>query len=176
LAALRESSDIWDLSIFSFTLAVLLISTLLAVHRTETTRAFWLGFALFGSAYLGLSLVPAIESRLITTKALAFLDSKMPRSIPTGLAYGDFDNDGRLDLYVVNNSHPNSLYRNKGNGTFEDVTAAAGLVAPGGTTENFVRIGHSLLALIAAFLGGQLSRYFFAKNREPVSGSVNTGA
>ena len=37
-----------------------------------------MGFALFGWAYLGLSLVPSIESRLITTKALAYLDSKVP--------------------------------------------------------------------------------------------------
>ncbi len=39
-AALRESSDLWDSSIFSLTLGVLLISILLAVHRTETRRAF----------------------------------------------------------------------------------------------------------------------------------------
>ena len=183
-AALRESNDIWDSSIFSITLGVLLISILLAIHRTEKRRAFWLGFALFGSAYLGLSLVRSIESRLITTRALAFLDSKMPRSIPAGLTY---IRHGRTHL-VVNNSQPIPLYVNKGNGTFEDVTSAAGsntaseylvrtsLTGSSGTTENFVRIGHSLLALIAAFLGGLLSRYLFAKNREPDSGpSQSTG-
>ena len=93
-----------------------MISVLLAIHRTEKRRAFWLGFALFGAAYLGLSLVPSIESRLITTKALAYIDSKVPRSIPAGFAYADFDNDGKMDLYVVNNSQPNALYLNKGNG------------------------------------------------------------
>ena len=48
---------------------------------------------------------------------------------------------------------------------------SAGLSLTGsiGTTENFVRIGHSLFALIAAFVGGQLSRHLYAKNREPVS-------
>ena len=88
-AALRESDETWDSSVFSLALGVLSISILLAIHRTGHRRAFWLGFALFGWAYLGLSLVPSIESRLITTKALAFLDSKMPRSIPAGLAYFD---------------------------------------------------------------------------------------
>lgn len=75
-AALRQSSDIWDCTIFTLTLATLLISILLAVHRTESRRALWLGFTLFGWIYLGLSLVPSIESKLITTKALTFLDSK----------------------------------------------------------------------------------------------------
>ena len=48
-AALRESNEIWDSSVFSITLSVLLISILLAIHRAEKRRAFWLGFALFGS-------------------------------------------------------------------------------------------------------------------------------
>jgi hypothetical protein len=125
-AALRESNETWDSSIFSITLGILLVSILLAIHRTEERRVFWLGFALFGSAYLGFSLVPSIEPRLITTKALAFLDSKLPRSIPAGLAYFDYDNDGKMDLYVVNNSQPSALYLNKGNDTFEDVTAVGG--------------------------------------------------
>ncbi|MCK4340597.1 MAG: VCBS repeat-containing protein [Phycisphaerae bacterium] len=39
-------------------------------------------------------------------------------------AFGDYDNDGHLDLYVVN-AGPNVLYRNKGDGTFEDTSEAA---------------------------------------------------
>jgi hypothetical protein len=92
----------------------------------------------------------------------------LPRSNPAGFAYADFDNDGNLDLYVVNNSQPNVLYP-------KVVLNSAGLSLTGsiGTTDNFVRIGHSLLALIAALTGGYLSRHFYAKNREPASGSVN---
>jgi hypothetical protein len=101
LAALRESNEIWDSSIFTVTLGVLLTSILLAIHRAEKRRAFWLGFALFGSAYSGLSLVPSIESRLITTTALAYLDSKMARSIPAELRYIRW-----LNTLVVNNSQP----------------------------------------------------------------------
>ena len=43
-----------------------------------------------------------------------------------GVAAGDYDNDGDLDLYV-NNYGPNVLYRNNGNGTFTDVTVSAGV-------------------------------------------------
>jgi tetratricopeptide (TPR) repeat protein/peroxiredoxin len=46
----------------------------------------------------------------------------------TGVAAGDFDNDGFDDLYVCQPAGlPNRLYRNKGDGTFEDVTERAGV-------------------------------------------------
>jgi hypothetical protein len=44
-----------------------------------------------------------------------------------GLAVGDYDNDGRDDIYFLNQHGPNALYRNRGDGTFEDVTAKAGV-------------------------------------------------
>ncbi|MXZ35458.1 MAG: CRTAC1 family protein [Acidobacteria bacterium] len=43
-----------------------------------------------------------------------------------GVAAGDYDNDGWVDLFVCNYG-PNTLYRNNGDGTFRDVTAAAGV-------------------------------------------------
>jgi hypothetical protein len=43
-----------------------------------------------------------------------------------GVAFFDFDDDGRLDLFVANDSCPNYLYRNRGDGTFQDVSFASG--------------------------------------------------
>jgi enediyne biosynthesis protein E4 len=61
----------------------------------------------------------------------------LPEDMGSGLAWGDFDNDGFPDLYVVNQAGAfgsgslegpgNRLYRNNGNGTFTDVTESAGL-------------------------------------------------
>ena len=46
----------------------------------------------------------------------------------SGLAVGDIDNDGYDDLYVCQpGGLPNRLYRNRGDGTFEDVTDIAGV-------------------------------------------------
>lgn len=61
----------------------------------------------------------------------------LPESIGPGVAFLDFDRDGWMDLYFVNSgpsdfyqpARPlrNALYRNRGNGTFEDVTEKAGV-------------------------------------------------
>jgi tetratricopeptide (TPR) repeat protein len=47
-----------------------------------------------------------------------------------GAAWGDFDDDGDLDLYVSNMKNPNRLYRNNGNGTFTDVALQLGVTEP----------------------------------------------
>ena len=42
-----------------------------------------------------------------------------------------------------------------------------------GTTENFIRIGHSLFAIVVALLGGRLSRNLSAKNAPRTSALVS---
>jgi len=48
-----------------------------------------------------------------------------------GAEWGDYDDDGWPDLYVANDSGPNYLYRNKHDGTFEDVSMLAGIAVSG---------------------------------------------
>src|SRR5580704_10485600 len=50
-----------------------------------------------------------------------------------GVAVGDYDNDGRPDLYVTGFGG-DQLYHNEGNGTFRDVTSQAGVSAGGWST------------------------------------------
>ena len=66
--------------------------------------------------------------------------SLLPEDMGSGAGFADIDNDGDIDLYVVNipgtfqqdgapvNSGPtNVLYRNNGDGTFTDITQTAGV-------------------------------------------------
>jgi hypothetical protein len=48
-----------------------------------------------------------------------------------GIALADYDRDGRVDLFVANDSMPEFLYRNKGDGTFEEVALPAGVAVDG---------------------------------------------
>lgn len=52
---------------------------------------------------------------------------EMATVISVGGAFGDFDNDGDPDLYVTSYRGGNRLFRNRGDGTFENVTSDAGV-------------------------------------------------
>ncbi|HEY1849134.1 MAG TPA: FG-GAP-like repeat-containing protein [Opitutaceae bacterium] len=67
-------------------------------------------------------------------------------SIGTGIAIGDYDGDGRPDIFVVTKTRGCRLYRNLGGYRFEDVTAKAGVGAEAGVWNlgaTFVDINNS---------------------------------
>jgi hypothetical protein len=175
IAALREANDTWDSSLFSITISVLLISILLDIHRTEKRRAFWLGFALFGSAYMAISLAPLIESKLITTKVLDYLDSKirdrsfvsLSRVWDTWSSQPNQNNQALPSASIAFSPQGNQF-------VFGDWTVTGNVVVTArGSTMSFIRIGHTLLAWIAAILGALLSQFFHRRSRERTSEEPN---
>ena len=59
-----------------------------------------------------------------------------------GMAAGDYDNDGDVDMFIVRGDMgANFLYRNDGNNVFTDVAAAAGLSFTKSATENYRHSG-----------------------------------
>jgi hypothetical protein len=78
-----------------------------------------------------------------------------------GVAVGDYDGDGRDDVFFCNQLGPCALFRNKGDGTFEDVTARAGLtllenrVCVGATFADYDNDGHQDL-FVTSTRGGNV--------------------
>ena len=53
--------------------------------------------------------------------------SNVPAYHGLGVVFADYDNDGDQDLYVANDQDPNFLFRNRGDGTFDEVALSAGV-------------------------------------------------
>ena len=88
---------------------------------------------------------PGVQFRDVTLAAgIDFVHSHgsrsslLPEDMGSGAGFADYDNDGDLDLYIVNSPGPltveissespgNILYRNNGDGRFTDVTETAGV-------------------------------------------------
>jgi hypothetical protein len=152
LGAMHYATAAWAIGAVNLTVLVLLISAAFAVGTRGDRRSFWLGFAVFGSAYLvaTMSFAPEFVERLATSKAAAFLrDQLHPASqfpnysplvivetptalLPSQLKYEPGQNiPGWYSLYG------------------EDYEAM---------TRNFVLIGQCIWALILGALGGMVSR------------------
>ena len=76
------------------------------------------------------------RSRLYRNKGDGtFVDVAEPAGVQNeryakGAVWGDYDNDGRLDLFVSNMEGPARLYHNRGDGKFVDVAPDLGVVGP----------------------------------------------
>src|SRR5690606_10761876 len=70
------------------------------------------------------------SGRFTDVARTAGVDNPTGRSLTA--AWCDFDDDGWLDLYVANDVSDNALYRNLGNGRFEDVSHATWVADPRG--------------------------------------------
>ena len=80
--------------------------------------------------------IPSASSGIHFINAITENDSINPLDLEYmynggGVAVGDFNNDGLQDLYFTGNMVGNKLYLNKGNFTFQDITATAKVAGEG---------------------------------------------
>jgi hypothetical protein len=153
LAALRDPSELWAGVIFLLTCGVLMLAVVGVVCRGEARRAWWLGFALFGWGYLVLAFFLALNGVLPALPTTPLIRRVLPNIVaPGGMMGGGMRSVDLLPQF-----------------------GGMGCVVGGAFTgmEEW-RISHSLLALLAAVLGGTLARLVFgtapAEREGPIAG------
>ncbi|WP_111670727.1 VCBS repeat-containing protein [Algoriphagus litoralis] len=112
--------------------------------RSKYTVAFGLGLLLFSCVKEKTTEGPTLF-RLLSPEQTGITFQNQLTSTPEnniieylyfynggGVAAGDIDGDGLVDLYFTGNQVPNKLYLNKGNFKFEDITESADVSGDGG--------------------------------------------
>jgi hypothetical protein len=97
--------------------------------QTDYNNDGWLDIYVCRGAWWG---TPMRQSLLRNNRNGTFTDVTQEAGLAAPIdsqaaAWADFDLDGHLDLFVGGESVPSRLYRNKGDGTFEDVTSRSGI-------------------------------------------------
>ena len=158
--ALVNASAFWAGLLFTVTIFVLMVAVLGSIYRHGSARAFWLGFAIFGWAYLWLVCGPTPgrtfsedgwqfepQEPLATTKLLSFFFHNLLPQVR-----------GRT---VVPQTSP-------GGGTGMFMGTPGAMKVPIALARDFFCVGHSLWALLFAYVGGWVARYFHAtRDRGP---------
>lgn len=87
---------------------------------------------LASKANVSIGVSPVVFNDVTATSGIDYVQCVAPCLGPPtpmtgGAAAGDFDGDGNVDLYVTRGDAADILYRNNGDGTFNDVTASSGI-------------------------------------------------
>ena len=111
-------------------------TTLVPNNNAQQKQVIWVDFDNDGDKDLYVS-GDVDGSRLYRNDGTALTDVTITCGLPTaaqdnfGASWGDYNNDGFLDLFLCNRGldtpQPNYLYKNNGDGTFTNVSAAAGI-------------------------------------------------
>jgi hypothetical protein len=142
----------WAAAWLSGCLLVLGVSLLGIVNREAGRRAFWIGFALFGWAYMIMHYGPVLDRhvghRLVTTKVLAYLELRLHERTGQPKLF-----DPSPAAIALQPTEWNSY-------TISTETNSFPIPVP--QWDFFQQVGHSLLALLLACLGGLVSRWFYS--------------
>ncbi len=181
LAALRSPSPLWDNALFTTVLASFSVAAVNVLFGRGGRRAFWGGSLIVGGTYFVACFGPwvrdSVRPHLVTTSALDILYPSLSVSPVQDATEWARLTRGRIEAATMRVRHANDpallRLRTRLDGTAShalDVpsrwaawnrppqTLASGnpdLVAP----ESFLRIGHSLLTILFAGLGGLFARH-----------------
>lgn len=154
-AGLREGTPIWAIAMFTLMVAFLLGAILNAVYSRGPTRAYWVGFALFGWTYAALNFGPlaADGTRVPPLATGPMLDALLARAHPAPEYEPDPNDPQATTIFTGTVTYSGPRMRLK-----------AGSVAWGGSPEYFRQVGHALGALVFGVLGGLWARWVRARH------------
>ena len=158
LAALRNPDDYWAGGLLIVTLVLLGTAVLAVVYERGRSRAGWLGFLVFGGAYLALS-VGQLPS--------AAMSAKLPTTRLMSYAHARVDAAARLRAKLVFQI----IDQSTGTMSFDEAAIQADpsqkwkAIVPGAVNyEAFSLVGHCLVALLAGLLGAVIARRYQARH------------
>lgn len=196
LAALRSPSGLWASLMFTVAPATLVVALINVIAGRGGSRAYWAGFALCGWGYFAANFAPwvgeAIGPRLVTTALLDILYPSIspPTPPPAGGWAGGGGGTGMGSS--MGGGMPGGSPGMGGPGwspppepgrwqvwTEEDRGSGLGAIAGSvvlASPETFRRIGHSILTILLAGLGGWYARSRFDRREREAIGPNHAGA
>jgi hypothetical protein len=170
-AALHQPSRLWASALFTLSLTSILLAVLAARYTRRAERAFWSGFAFCGGMYLLVHFGPWLQVEVGPySLATVFIDllypplhPPPPAPPPQVGAKGVMSGKGRFSSSYV----PPTAWALW---TTPDERRSFTMTRVGQITlsspEPFRRIGHSIISLLVAALGGLTARYLFSTRIE----------
>ena len=164
LAAIRSGSDAWTGAIVSVTYFALFSALLGIVFGRKSRRVYWVGFAVLGWGYMMLNFLPWLDisggAGLVGPALFAYVGEIVH---PDPAAPGTVIPAGPNDLSPMPPSGlqslpPGATSAGAVGGGFGG--GAGPLVSNADARTRVVKIGIALEALLWAFLGGWIARYF----------------
>ncbi len=182
LAALRNANDLWARVMMMLALGLVCVAGLWAILLRGRERAWWLGFAVLGCTYLSVSFSP-LRSRLSTTHLFEYVHARVvSSSIATfevsradqgSILYRVVMIDGTANSRTVSNSVYSSTPGEDLLATMEPANRWRSALPGAANHDQFLRIGHSLFALLAGLVGGTVAVWFWGRRERAVAGSAD---
>jgi hypothetical protein len=179
LATLRNANDWWAGTMLFVAIAAVGIAMVAAVIMRGRERSWWAAFAFFGGAYLVLTFAPGFSTevmpRLVTTKALdvmhsEFVSSTTQARLPQILWWQHEQALERVDRLRAENQRPGDRELDSAMRILINLETQLHGAAD---QRDFVRVGHSLVALLAGLVGGMVALWLHSRrDRASASGLI----